>query len=381
MKNRLSSGPLLRISSHIIKVTLIVLTVIVSLTFLLGAYSGYIRPSKWIIPALLGLFFPVLLVLQMGVTILWLLAFDRKRLLMLCAVWLISLPQLLIYFPINRSERISDEHSEPTIRVLSYNVCAFGFKPHSDVAPNATLQYIKSSGADIVCIQEAMLNQNPFEGVVSKTLKGYLSQDYPHIRVIRVNRGGSTLAILSKHPISSVREIPIPSWVNGAIAAKILVHDKEILVINAHLESYHLGRVDGEEYLNLVKEGNAIRLQDALRAKLSPTLKAHEEQAQILQNFIQEHSKEGRVIVCGDFNDTPLSYLHRRVSEEMEDAFVERGNGFGFTFHTRPFYVRIDHIIYGKAFRALSCQVDRSAAESDHYPIEAVLALAPSPAE
>ncbi len=166
-----------------------------------------------------------------------------------------------------------------------------------------------------------------------------------------------------------------------AIAAKILVHDKEILVINAHLESYHLGRVDGEEYLNLVKEGNAIRLQDALRAKLSPTLKAHEEQAQILQNFIQEHSKEGRVIVCGDFNDTPLSYLHRRVSEGMEDAFVERGNGFGFTFHTRPFYVRIDHIIYGKAFRALSCQVDRSAAESDHYPIEAVLALSPSPAE
>ena len=311
-------------------------------------------------------------------TILWLLAFDRRRLLLLCIVWLLSLPQLLIYFPINRSVQLSDEGSEPTIRVLSYNVCAFGFKPHSAVAPNATLQYIKSSGADIVCIQEAMLNQNPFAGVVSKTLRGYLSQDYPYIRVIRVNRGGSTLAILSKHPITSLQEIPIPSWVNGAIAAKILLYGREVLVINAHLESFHLGRVDGEEYLNLVKQGNAIRLQDALRAKLAPTLKAHEEQAEILRQFIQEHSREGRVIVCGDFNDTPLSYVHRRVSEGMEDAFVERGNGLGFTFHTRPFYVRIDHIIYGKAFQAQSCQVDRSAAESDHYPIQAVLSLSPA---
>lgn len=378
MTNRLSSGPLLRISSHIIKVTLSVLTAAVSLTFLLGAYSSYIPPTKWIIPALLGLFFPVLLALQLGVTILWLLAFDRRRLLLLCIVWLLSLPQLLIYFPINRSVQLSDEGSEPTIRVLSYNVCAFGFKPHSAVAPNATLQYIKSSGADIVCIQEAMLNQNPFAGVVSKTLRGYLSQDYPYIRVIRVNRGGSTLAILSKHPITSLQEIPIPSWVNGAIAAKILLYGREVLVINAHLESFHLGRVDGGEYLNLVKQGNAIRLQDALRAKLAPTLKAHEEQAEILRQFIQEHSREGRVIVCGDFNDTPLSYVHRRVSEGMEDAFVERGNGLGFTFHTRPFYVRIDHIIYGKAFQAQSCQVDRSAAESDHYPIQAVLSLSPA---
>lgn len=375
MKKSQTQSSFLKIGSRIIKVTLVTLTVIQCSLFLLGAYSGYIPPIKWIIPAFLGLFFPILLILQLIITLVWMLVREWRWLLSVLAVWLIALPQLLIYFPINRADKLLVAEESTTIRVLSYNVCAFGFKPHSATQPNAVLQYIKSSGADLVCLQEAMLNQNPFAGVVTKTLQSYLNKDYPFIRVIRVNRGGSTLAILSKHPIIRIEEIPISSWVNGAIAAKVLIGGKETLLINAHLESFHLKRVDGEQYLHLAKQGEAVRLQDALRAKLSPTIKAHNVQANVLSEYIRANSSEGRVIVCGDFNDTPLSYVHRKVSEGMEDAFVERGNGFGFTFHTRPFVVRIDHIIYGKAFRAVSCEVDKRATESDHYPIEAVLTL------
>ena len=314
---------------------------------------------------------PALLVAQIGVTIFWLLAWDKRRLLLVAAVWLISLPQLLVYFPISRAEK-SLGTEEESLRILSYNVCAFGFKPHTKTSPNATLQYIKSSGADIVCIQEAMLNQNPWAGVVSKTLRSYLDEDYPYINVIRVNRGGSTLALLSKYPIKEAKEIPLPSWVNGAVAYKVDIRGKETLVINVHLESFRLHRVDGEDYLRLAKEGDAIRLKDALRAKLSPTFRSHNIQANIIHDLIQRYGS-GRVIVCGDFNDTPLSYARYKIGEGLEDAFVSKGNGLGFTFHTRPFFVRIDHILFGPAFRALHCEVDKTASESDHYPIEAVL--------
>ena len=362
---------LFTISSRIARILLLVGTLLVSGAYLLGAYSGYIPPVRWIIPAFLGLFFPALLVAQIGVTIFWLLAWDKRRLLLVAAVWLISLPQLLVYFPISRAEK-SLGTEEESLRILSYNVCAFGFKPHTKTSPNATLQYIKSSGADIVCIQEAMLNQNPWAGVVSKTLRSYLDEDYPYINVIRVNRGGSTLALLSKYPIKEAKEIPLPSWVNGAVAYKVDIRGKETLVINVHLESFHLHRVDGEDYLRLAKEGNAIRLKDALRAKLSPTFRSHNIQANIIHDLIQRYGS-GRVIVCGDFNDTPLSYARYKIGEGLEDAFVSKGNGLGFTFHTRPFFVRIDHILFGPAFRALRCEVDKTASESDHYPIEAVL--------
>lgn len=362
---------LFTISSRIARILLLVGTLLVSGAYLLGAYSGYIPPVRWIIPAFLGLFFPALLVAQIGVTIFWLLAWDERRLLLVAAVWLISLPQLLVYFPISRAEK-SLGTEEESLRILSYNVCAFGFKPHTKTSPNATLQYIKSSGADIVCIQEAMLNQNPWAGVVSKTLRSYLDEDYPYINVIRVNRGGSTLALLSKYPIKEAKEIPLPSWVNGAVAYKVDIRGKETLVINVHLESFRLRRVDGEDYLRLAKDGDAIRLKDALRAKLSPTFRSHNIQANIIHDLIQSYGS-GRVIVCGDFNDTPLSYARYKIGEGLEDAFVSKGNGLGITFHTRPFFVRIDHILFGPAFRALRCEVDKTASESDHYPIEAVL--------
>ena len=362
---------LFTISSRIARILLLVGTLLVSGAYLLGAYSGYIPPVRWIIPAFLGLFFPALLVAQIGVTIFWLLAWDKRRLLLVAAVWLISLPQLLVYFPISRAEK-SLGTEEESLRILSYNVCAFGFKPHTKTSPNATLQYIKSSGADIVCIQEAMLNQNPWAGVVSKTLRSYLDEDYPYINVIRVNRGGSTLALLSKYPIKEAKEIPLPSWVNGAVAYKVDIRGKETLVINVHLESFRLRRVDGEDYLRLAKDGDAIRLKDALRAKLSPTFRSHNIQANIIHDLIQSYGS-GRVIVCGDFNDTPLSYARYKIGEGLEDAFVSKGNGLGITFHTRPFFVRIDHILFGPAFRALRGEVDKTASESDHYPIEAVL--------
>ena len=366
-------------SSRLARILLLVGTLLVSGMYLLGAYSGYIAPKTWILPSFLGLFFPALLVAYVLVTLFWLVAWDKRRLLLVGIVWLISLPQLLIYFPISREEKVLGSEDE-SLRILSYNVCAFGFKPHTKTSPNAILQYIKSSGADIVCLQEAMLNQNPWAGVVSKTLRSYLSQDYPYIQVHRVNRGGSTLALLSKYPVTEAKEIPLPSWVNGAVAYKILIRGEEVLIINVHLESFHLKRVDGEDYLRLASRGQALRLKDALDTKLAPTFQAHGIQANIIHQLIQSYGTE-RVIVCGDFNDTPLSYTRRKIGEGLQDAFVERGNGFGFTFKTRPFIVRIDHILYGSAFRALSCEVDKTASESDHHPIEAVLSLPSSTPE
>ena len=366
-------------SSRLARILLLVGTLLISGLYLLGAYSGYIAPKTWILPSFLGLFFPALLVAYVLVTLFWLVAWDKRRLLLVGIVWLISLPQLLIYFPISREEKVLGSEDE-SLRILSYNVCAFGFKPHTKTSPNAILQYIKSSGADIVCLQEAMLNQNPWAGVVSKTLRSYLSQDYPYIEVHRVNRGGSTLALLSKYPVTEAKEIPLPSWVNGAVAYKILIRGEEVLLINVHLESFHLKRVDGEDYLRLASRGQALRLKDTLDTKLAPTFQAHGVQSNIIHQLIQSYGTE-RVIVCGDFNDTPLSYTRRKIGEGLQDAFIERGNGFGFTFKTRPFIVRIDHILYGSAFRALSCEVDKTASESDHHPIEAVLSLPSSTPE
>ena len=75
------------------------------------------------------------------------------------------------------------------------------------------------------------------------------------------------------------------------------------------------------------------------------------------------------IIVCGDFNDTPISYTHRTIAQDLDDAFTQSGRGLGISYNQNRFYFRIDNILTSKNLRAYNCTVDRSIKESDHYPI------------
>lgn len=82
-----------------------------------------------------------------------------------------------------------------------------------------------------------------------------------------------------------------------------------------------------------------------------------------------EQSKYSTVIVCGDFNDTPISYTHRVASQGLNDAFTQSGQGLGISYNQNKFYFRIDHILTSKNLQTYNCTVDKSIKDSDHYPI------------
>ncbi|MBK7036729.1 MAG: hypothetical protein IPH42_10430 [Bacteroidetes bacterium] len=73
------------------------------------------------------------------------------------------------------------------------------------------------------------------------------------------------------------------------------------------------------------------------------------------------------IISCGDFNDTPVSYTYRKMSENLQDAFLQKGFGIGATYAPFPF-IRIDYQLFDEDkfeivdFRRIK---ERS---SDHYP-------------
>lgn len=56
------------------------------------------------------------------------------------------------YFPFH--DRVDDIPKENVLKVLTYNVMGFGYKGHTEDAPNPIIRYIANSGADIVCLQE-----------------------------------------------------------------------------------------------------------------------------------------------------------------------------------------------------------------------------------
>ena len=63
------------------------------------------------------------------------------------------------------------------------------------------------------------------------------------------------------------------------------------------------------------------------------------------------------VIVCGDFNDTPVSYTYRTVARKLNDSFRKVGRGYSHTYRGFFDMLRIDYVLFSDEFEALSYEV------------------------
>lgn len=361
-----------RIFKWSFKGLLYVLSATISALYLLSVGAMYIPPTRWGIPALLGLLFPLFFVLQVALVLFWFIRFRWHRVLPLVVVLLLGWPALRAYFPINIDRREEPAEGQ-MLRILSYNVNGFGFKPHTPSSPNPTLQYLKASGADIICLQEAYLVRHDSQGITESDLNDYLGREYPYRHHLSAQKeNSSTLLLLSRYPINRAERIALRSHYNGGALYSLQVGDLEVKLLNLHLESFRLSKLGQEYYLQLAKHNDRMGVERMLRGRFLPVFRLHNLQANQLDQLLNSIGRE-RTIICGDFNDTPVSYLHRSLSRGMQDAFVESGNGLGLTYNSAPYRVRIDHILCGSSFVPYAARVDRRAQFSDHYPITATL--------
>lgn len=66
-------------------------------------------------------------------------------------------------------------------------------------------------------------------------------------------------------------------------------------------------------------------------------------------DFILSHIKDDELpfVLCGDFNDTPISYTYHIIrSTGLHDAFIEKGKGIGETYCGNLPFLRIDYVWY-----------------------------------
>ena len=84
------------------------------------------------------------------------------------------------------------------------------------------------------------------------------------------------------------------------------------------------------------------------------------------------------VLLMGDFNDSPISVVHRSLRKHFTDAFAAVGRRWGPTFTAGPLKLRLDRIYCSPAIRVLDCRVRDDAltrAASDHRPVVASLEI------
>lgn len=348
---------------------LLCINAIVAGLMLLSAYSPYLNPSSFPILSCAGLAFPVFLAANLLFLFFWLLIYRKFALLPILA-FVCCWGSIRTYTPLNL---FAEEKPDGAIKFLSYNTMAFAERqPHKKESSNEVLDYLLNSKADIICLQEYIWGGKLKQQDITYALRSYKYRYYHSFA-----NGLNGLGIFSRYPILSATPIKMGSRTNGAIVYQVKVNEDTLLIINNHLESNKIAEVDKEVYSNMLDDPNKQNLTSGgkqLLKKLAEASVVRASQADALASIINESAGK-KIIVCGDFNDSPISYSHRVLTQNLNDAFVESGNGLGISYNRNRFYFRIDHILLSPNLKAYDCVVDRSIKASDHYPVWCYISL------
>lgn len=316
---------------------------IAAFMLLLSYILPYIEPKKFAFLSVLSLGVPVLILVNLLFLLYWLLKVKKQLLLSLIAL-ILGYSNVISLYKFSASKQIDDNKN---ISVMSYNVRlfnAFEWLPDKDVNKKIA-EFIKDKNPDILCLQDYRTDK-------AVSLEGYYK--YENVSGKNIKNGQ---AIFSKYPIIHSGSVEFPDTYNNAIFVDVVKKNDTIRVYNVHLQSLKID-INNEEILNETSE--------KLVNSVSNTFKIQQEQTEL---FL-EHKRQCpyKMIICGDFNNTAYSYVYKRIKGDLQDAFVEAGNGFGRTYNFKFFPVRIDFILVDDAF-----EVNRfktfDIELSDHYPV------------
>ena len=352
------------------------ITILLALLLIASAYSDRISPEKHLFFAYLGLSFPILFLANICFFAYWTIAKKWLPVIALLVVFAVCWKPLSSYCPFHPKTKVLPQ--DDVIKVLSYNVMHFAYKNHTAAEPNKIIQYIAESEADIVCLQEYSVSTQK-NRMNSKDIAKALPM-YPYIAEIFFSSSDNYkygLALLSKFPILGSQRIPYPSLHNGSAIYYVNVREKKVTVVNNHLESFKLTIEDRSKYSDMFTHVSLESFDDfrvAVQQKIGQAFRIRAVQAEVVAKEISKTNGD-YTIVCGDFNDTPISYALRTVQGTLVDAYAKTGFGMGASYNQNLFFFRIDHILHSPNMTTFNCRIDTRINLSDHYPIHCYLKL------
>lgn len=360
---------ILRMGASIASYALFLLT-------LLSAFGGRISPHITALPSMLVLVFPYLFIATFVVGVIWLIA--RRFIPAIAAASVLVITWTASPDAVPLSFHRNAKPHEKSFTLLSWNVMEFidnttGVKPQKRDTVSPTLSYLINSGADIICLEEtATINYNNLKRAARRQLDT-LRQIYPYSLVTKEN----DITLFSKYPA----RLAVSGLVDGSYYAlfNLRIQGERVDILGVHLTSYSLSSSD----VDVVSDIHGIRsarssmntLETDIRPKLAVAFEARATAARYIRGVLD--SIPGAVILCGDFNDVPASWVYRTLKgSDMHDAYTQTGFGPLVTYNDHFFWFHIDQILYRGPLRAL--RVDKvKTRTSDHYPLLTTFALEP----
>jgi endonuclease/exonuclease/phosphatase family metal-dependent hydrolase len=376
-------------------------TVVLGLLLMVAGFVPSISPAtnSWL--PLLGLAFPVLFLLMVLAFLYWII--QRKwRSLFALSCLLLNLGPMSLYVQWNdlKAERREAEYREESLdvemnmgsqrlKIISYNAQLFGlYQDETSVsivnteympAMDSFLRVMKAEKADVVCLQEVYAKSGGLKAL-ARFLKAEGGFDYSQTYTLSDSRPYGMI-VLSKHKIKRWQPISLgpntgnmAMWVDIELASRSDKHrNSRIRVYNLHLQSFRFAKQD---YAVMQKQTRQQQIDiegsKGIVSRLRLGYKRRAEQVDLVKESMI--ACDFPKIICGDFNDIPVSYTYRQLSAGMKDAFGEAGRGLETTYKGSMPSFRIDYILFDNPMRAISYN-SISEVPSDHKLIVAELQI------
>lgn len=306
------------------------------------------------------------------------LVFSLRRSWIPAAGILLCAGSIRTYFPIN----FPSIAPKDCIKVMTYNVMGWGNSRTGytdDKAHNLIAKYMAESEADIICVQEANAAASFFDKFVRPEVK-----NAPHLDSIKIE--GNMLMLLSAYPIVKKKLICRHGMNLSGAFWLLLAPGDTLLVVNNHLASNQMSSAERDDWRGMMKAtvGSTIDKEDEAKAqraaegknlltKIADASVARALMADTISMFLKRHAQHLSTLVCGDFNDSPISYPHRLLCRNLTDTYVATANGVGRTYNENNIRVRIDNILCSSDWKPYQCAIDDTCFLSDHFPMTCYL--------
>lgn len=332
--------------------------IVALLSAFLCSLCPLINPSVFVWTAFFGLAFWMIFFANIIILIVLISLKSRRTLLIPIVALLFSIPGIIKSYSFGEPKTDVAE-----VKVMTYNIGVFrDYKVHSKSVAEvkkSIVNLIKEQNPDIICLQES--GKWP-----RNTAQEFLEMiDYKYYSVNETN-GNS---YFSKFPIEDVNvfnDVFVRKFVD---IKKVKINKEEsFYLVNCHFNSFGISSEE-IEYINDTK--NIVKDKEvygkSLIAKLKRGFESRTKSTSLLIEKLPDDDLP--LVICGDFNDTPLSYTYNQMRNAgLKDAFITASSGIGKTYCGPLPLLRIDYFWYNECVEIIDYKRIKQTT-SDHYPL------------
>lgn len=335
------------------------LTIGVGILMTLTLLVPFITPSKVAFFPLLGLIAPAIYLATIVLFLFWIIRWrwiQAGIMFLLVLIGGFNVP--LFYRGQMRRSYGEQKYDRSVFKVLTFNVRYF-YDDRGRTTADRVTRLLQQIDPDIICLQEYNAQVASESAAFTNLLEKYSKV------VSDASLVAGPMLILSKYPIIHSNTSPM---FESSMWADIQIGDDVVRVFNNHLHTTDI-KVDDDKFIT-----QRLYLTDSTRwAKMRNIIHRHRKNSVLRAAQVDKiapviANTRSRYIVCGDFNDTPISYVYRTMARGTKDAFSECGKNYSHTY--RGFFntLRIDYVLRSEGLEALTYNVP-FVTYSDHLPV------------